>query len=690
VERVVLNRRTVLTGLGVLGVATALPSCAAHTGPRTRRVLGSGRAPSILQIVAHQDDDVLFMNPDLSEALAAGIPTTTVYLTAGEAMGSLDHSRNRVQFAADKQDATRSAYAQMLGVSGVWDRQTVTLPGGQSAESSTPPGVDHVRLVYLNLPEAYDVAAVPDIAGLPQGMALTGLLLGQRADVPTIIPDTGPITESYRHTKESLLAALTGFLHECRPTVVRTLDPMFAEQHWRGSANIGGDHPDHIATGRWVDVALQRYLADEPASRVFMANYVGYGMTALAANLSSAQSTAKSATFKAYSTHDVDARRYANSYPPYQHRRHHRWTPGSLRAVPAGTGVAVFGVVDQQAVQWTCADVTGVWSGPFALGGTGVRALEAVTQADGRIRLFALQVDAMAGLSGIVTAVQDSPGGWFGPWSAPQNPFPTTGAAASAAMLRGDALGRPAAAATPDGAVHLFVLAADATVYLRTLTDGEDHWLPWTRLGGRYVLDGVCPLVDADGVLQAYATAMVEPAAAAQPAVARLVRWAQPNGEGPLAPDTLFPAVQTAGTPVAVLDQEGTPRVLYQLPDMAGTGMLTPNANGTWGPATGLAATGGSGPIAAVAAPAPAGRRLHVAVGTPGGGIGIFQQGTDASFPAAWQDLGGWWPGPPALAADPSGRVVAVAPGPDGRLAVACQPQPGTGVAYSGFRTVGN
>ncbi|WP_370356547.1 PIG-L family deacetylase [Catenulispora sp. MAP12-49] len=607
-------------------MAAALPSCAARSGTRTRRVLGSGRAPSILQIVAHQDDDVLFMNPDLSEALAAGIPTTTVYLTAGEAMGSLHHSRNRVQFAADKQDATRSAYAQMLGVSGAWDRQTVTLPGGQSAESSTPPGIDHVRLVYLNLPEAYDVAAVPDIAGVPRGMALTGLLLGQRTDVPTIVPDSGPITESYRHTKESLLAALTAFLHECRPTVVRTLDPMFAEQHWRGSADIGGDHPDHIATARWVDVALQQYLAEEPASRVFMTNYVGYGMTALAANLSSAQSTAKSATFKAYSTHDADARRYANSYPPYQHRRHHRWTPGSLRAVPAGTGVAVFGVVDQQAVQWTCADVTGVWSGPFALGGTGVRALEAVTQADGRIRLFALQVDAMAGVSG----------------------------------------------------------------NLRTLTDGADHWLPWTRLGGRYVLDGVCPLVDADGVLQAYATAMVEPAAAAQPAVARLVRWAQPNGKGPLAPDTLFPAVQTAGTPVAVLDQEGTPRVLYQLPDMAGTGMLTPNANGTWGPATELAATGGSGPIAAVAAPAPAGRRLHVAVGTPGGGIGIFQQGTDASFPAAWQDLGGWWPGPPALAADPSGRVVAVAPGPDGRLAVACQPQPGTGVAYSGFRTVGN
>lgn len=690
-----LNRRRVLAGLGVLGVSAAIPaSCAAHavshTRIRTRSVFGSGRTPSILQIVAHQDDDSLFLNPDLSTTLAAGIPTTTVYLTAGEAMGALDHSRSRLQFAADRQDAARAAYAQMLGVSGTWDRQAVTLPGGQLAELCTPPGVDHVRLLFLNLPEAYDVAAVPDLPGLPQGMALTGLLLGQRPEVPTIVPDAGPITEAYRYSKESLLAALTGFLHEYQPTVLRTQDPMFAEQHWRGNANIGGDHPDHIATGRWADLALQGYLAGERTSRVFVANYVGYGMTAMAGNLSAAQSKAKSATFKAYSTHDVNARHYADSYPPYQHRLYHRWTPGSLRAVSSGSGVCVFGVVDQQVVQWTCTDVSGDWSGPFALGGTGVRALDAVTQLDGRIRLFALQVDAIGGVSGIVTSVQESRGGLFGPWSDPQNPFPTTGAAASAAMLRGDALGQPAAVATPDGAVHLFVRTADASVYLRTLTDGKADWLAWTRLDGTFVLDGLSPLVGADGLLQLYATAMVEPTNRKQSAVARLVRWAQPGVGSPLVPDTLFPAAPTAGTPVAVMDQDGTPRVLYELPDAAGTGILAGSPNGTWGPSSRLTATGGSGPVVAVAAPGPAGGRLHVAVGTPGSGIGIFQQGTDASFPAAWQELGGCWPGPPALVCDPSGRVVAAALGFDGRLAVAGQPQPGGGVAYAGFRPVGN
>ena len=701
-----LNRRRLLSSLGLLGMVAAVPvACAARSSGRARQqVLGAGHAASILQIVAHQDDDVQFMNPDLAVALAAGVPTTTVYLTAGEAMGAFDHSRSRTQFASDRQDAARAAYGQMLGVAGAWNRQAVTLPGGQVAELATPPGVDHVRLWFLNLPDGDDTAAVPDIAGVPRGMALSALLLGQRSDVPTIVPDTGPVTASYRHTKQSLLAALTGFLDEYQPTVLRAQDPMFAEQRWRGATDVGGDHPDHIAAGRWADLALQQYLAAKPASppptasqaprpqpsRLSVVNYVGYGMTGLAPNLSAPQIKAKTATFQAYYAHDANLRRFADAYAPYQHRRYHRWTPGGLRALPTGTGVTVFGVADQQVVQWTCTDVAKAWSGPFPLGGTGVRALDAVTQLDGRIRLFALQVDAMAGVSGIVTSVQDSPGGGFGPWSDPQNPLPTAGGAVSAAILHGDALGRPSAVATADGQVHLFVRGADSMVYIRTLIADGRTWLPWGRLEGRFVLDGISAVVGTDGLAQVYATAMAEPADRRQPAAARLFRWVQLAVGAAPAPDAWFPAYQSAGAPLAVLDQDGTPRVLYQLPDTAGTGMLSSDPDGTWGPARQLAATGGSGPITALAAPAVAGARLHVAVGTQSFGIGVFQQEIDASFPATWQDLGGCWPGPPALAADLSGRVVIAGLGLDGRLAVACQPRPGPGIAYSEFRSVGS
>ncbi|MFE3289079.1 PIG-L family deacetylase, partial [Streptomyces sp. NPDC059233] len=39
---------------------------------------------SALQVVAHPDDDLFFMNPDLSRSISTGIKVTTVYLTSGE------------------------------------------------------------------------------------------------------------------------------------------------------------------------------------------------------------------------------------------------------------------------------------------------------------------------------------------------------------------------------------------------------------------------------------------------------------------------------------------------------------------------------------------------------------------------------------------------------------------------------
>jgi GlcNAc-PI de-N-acetylase len=39
--------------------------------------------PIDLNIVAHQDDDILFMNPDILDSVTAGHREVTVYLTAG-------------------------------------------------------------------------------------------------------------------------------------------------------------------------------------------------------------------------------------------------------------------------------------------------------------------------------------------------------------------------------------------------------------------------------------------------------------------------------------------------------------------------------------------------------------------------------------------------------------------------------
>src|SRR5690349_8766210 len=48
-----------------------------------------------LVIVAHQDDDLLFMQPDLLEAVRRGRGVTTVYVTAGNGKGGTSAASRR-------------------------------------------------------------------------------------------------------------------------------------------------------------------------------------------------------------------------------------------------------------------------------------------------------------------------------------------------------------------------------------------------------------------------------------------------------------------------------------------------------------------------------------------------------------------------------------------------------------------
>ncbi|MDX2920900.1 PIG-L family deacetylase, partial [Streptomyces sp. NE06-03C] len=87
-----MPRRTLLLAAG----ATAAAAGCAVPAPRRRGpeadpapglAIASTRRALVLQLLAHPDDDLYFMNPDTREALDAGTPLVCVYLTAGEADG---------------------------------------------------------------------------------------------------------------------------------------------------------------------------------------------------------------------------------------------------------------------------------------------------------------------------------------------------------------------------------------------------------------------------------------------------------------------------------------------------------------------------------------------------------------------------------------------------------------------------
>jgi hypothetical protein len=63
-------------GLSVIGASVVF-----NLPPAVAAVTCTQRS---LDVVAHEDDDLLFMNPDIQHDIRAGVCVTTVFLTAGD------------------------------------------------------------------------------------------------------------------------------------------------------------------------------------------------------------------------------------------------------------------------------------------------------------------------------------------------------------------------------------------------------------------------------------------------------------------------------------------------------------------------------------------------------------------------------------------------------------------------------
>ena len=99
-----------------------------------------------MQVVAHPDDDILFMSPDLPRSIAAGSCVRTVYLTAGDS-GSAGY------YWIGRMLGAQAAYETMTGVKRDWQFRTVRFSSGQYATYMNQYGNSQVSLLFLNLPD---------------------------------------------------------------------------------------------------------------------------------------------------------------------------------------------------------------------------------------------------------------------------------------------------------------------------------------------------------------------------------------------------------------------------------------------------------------------------------------------------------------------------------------------------------
>jgi LmbE family N-acetylglucosaminyl deacetylase len=224
-----------------------------------------------MNVVAHEDDDILFMDPATSTDVAAGRCLTTVYLTAGDDGQDASYWRGR-------EDGAMAAYAEMAGTRDSWTTTRLPTASGQAAITRTLDGTD-IRLVFLRLP-----------TGSPGGRAIHHHECLGKLHAGTITT-VNAVDGSASYTSASLRATLTGIMTTFRPSVVRTLDYT--------DAYGDGDHADHHNASYYAYEAQRNYRAPHR-----LEGFRGYPISTLPANQPDAVAARKLAIFLAYSAHD--------------------------------------------------------------------------------------------------------------------------------------------------------------------------------------------------------------------------------------------------------------------------------------------------------------------------------------------------------------------------------------------------
>jgi len=255
--------------LGPASAAAAQPQCNNGT---------------IMNIVAHEDDDLLFLSPDLLHDIKSGRCVRTVFVTAGDANLGLPYSRSRAK-------GVRLAYAWMARVPSAWTVSDASIPG-HTIPIFTLRGHPKISLVFLKMPDGdFD----GDGFSNNHYQSLQKLLRGT-------IPEIKPIDGSKSFTKRSLHGTLLKLIRNYRPDTLRTQDVNF----------VIWDHSDHRAVASLAESAQLRYTA--PHTFISYRDYINLFYPQ---NISGADLVAKESAFSTYAVHDSQIGCYTCFYNPY-------------------------------------------------------------------------------------------------------------------------------------------------------------------------------------------------------------------------------------------------------------------------------------------------------------------------------------------------------------------------------------
>ncbi|WP_316784173.1 PIG-L family deacetylase [Streptomyces sasae] len=701
-----MDRRQLLKAAGA-GAVTLGAGVGLYTWPATdggasntsaapvsvKQAAAAAAKQAFLHIMAHPDDNLYFMNPDLEQSIRSGAPSVTVCLTGGEsdghnvrahdpAAGTVPYDREK--YVRARMNGVRRAHALMAtgDAESRWDVEAVSLIPGFQVEVQTLRAAPENQLVFLELVEARSLF-------VPKKDSLRGLWLGVADTLVTLPPTRTPVQERYEYTRDQLIDSLTAIMERVRPTVVRTLDPNAVHMahkpplHSRDPRLRGfhyHDHQDHTASAHFAQAALAQYWGREHSRPVAVESYLGYENAALPHNIDLKTAKRKGDLLSVYGWADRkdcgdeagcgDRKLGGTALTGFSKN----WTRSTYLRTPGSNSwllplkdnrLAAFAVLNGTARCWVeTAPGSGAFGGPHDLGGEMLEGqLFALRHNDGRIQLFAARTVLPSGKRAhrreLMAAIQRGTGDKgvpvFGAWESLGAP--------DSAPVKSLEMGYPAAVAGKDGVAHVFVRNWDGGVSHRSSVRGG-KWTDWRRvecLPGKYpqVVDGLDACMDSAGLIHLVA-----------PNAKSVLHWVSTE-PGELPRSVPAPGLPQPAGPVSVVPlADGGIRIAYRLPRTAQVLLADwERQRGGWQVIGKAEPIGGYGRVSA-AAVGPQGRRTVLAGRDDEGMVRVAM--ADGG-PGSWQTGKVLHTAAPAVARDANGRAVVAALGTDARLYTARQ-----------------
>ena len=246
------------------------------TARPTHLAVPNGCKEGTVNVVAHEDDDISFLNPDIQSDISKNKCVTTVYTTAG-AYSTGPQSTLR------REDGPKAAYAEMAGKPDRWVKSYTRINGHRLMRFRLI-NDPKICLIFMILPnskggdaeEGFSFYSDQDLQLLFEGKIKT-------------ITATDNSTSYTLHDLEKTLARL---FQQSHPSIVRTQD-------FSKSFGYRDEHSDHLATARITQIASQ-----QAGYNHVLIGYWDYPTRNFPANLSSDQTQEKQKTFFAYAKFD--------------------------------------------------------------------------------------------------------------------------------------------------------------------------------------------------------------------------------------------------------------------------------------------------------------------------------------------------------------------------------------------------